>query len=175
MSSTGELIAGQDHKAGPKYEVDAATGFMQARNWDVAFNAEKKTLFIEKFREILDPVGAAQSLGIHHDTVRKHYYLDPVFKKAMDDVDEEYRFNLRGVSRRSALNPKMVIERIFNLKAEFPEVYGETKSHGPVQVTINIDGALLENMKKREEIIDAQVISSTLENSQTEQRSASIV
>ena len=102
-------------------------------------------------------------MGLSHDTINRHYRLDPVFKEAMDDLRRRYLDELERVSRTNALEPKMVIERIFQLKSLLPEKYADQKGSGSTQITVNIDGKLLETMKKRDEIIEAQVITSTLQ------------
>lgn len=146
----------------PNHSIDPNTGFLESNAYIQAFDAKKKQVFLQLFRENgLKFWRTCAELGVKGDTVHHHYNIDPAFKQALDQVKTEYFDELEGVSRTNALNPRSVIERIFQLKARFPEKYGDGKRESGMQITLNIDGKLLEMVKKRDEVIEAQIITST--------------
>lgn len=143
----------------PNHTVDPKTGFLESKAYPYAFDAEKKALFLEVYRNNgLTVYGTCTQLGIKHDTFIKHYRNDPAFKDAFDNTEREYADELQGVSRRNALNPKSVIERIFQLKALYPDKYGDSKTPQATQVNISIDSKLLDSVKKRDQVIEAEII-----------------
>lgn len=143
----------------PNHAVDPATGFLESNAYAAAFDAERKTQFLNLFKSNgLGLYRTCKQLGLSHHTINKHYRIDPEFKKAYDDAEKEYTDELEATSRFNALNPKSVIERIFQLKALRPERYADQKSAAPTQITINVDAALIENARKRAEVLDAEII-----------------
>lgn len=150
----------------PNHTIDPKTGFLQSLAYDDAFSAERKTLFLETF--INEGLGLDRTCRLLHlstDTVKKHCAIDPVFKEAFLKAKAVYGDELEAVSRKNALNPKSVIERIFQLKALFPEKYGDQRGSSTPQITINFDGKLIEAMKKRETVIDAEIVDNQLTES----------
>lgn|SRR3990167_5360089 len=147
----------------PNHTVDPTTGFIESLGYANAFDAERKKTFLQVYFENgLRIRRACDSMGLSVDTIHRHYKLDPVFKEQFDAVEAQYLEDLEGVSRINALNPKSVIERIFQLKCLLPIKYGQENKPSSHQINVNIDGKFLENMKKRDEIIEAEVITSTL-------------
>ena len=143
----------------PNHTTDPATGMIESKGYASAFDAPRKLKFLEVFKnEGLGLYRTCRALGLSTDTIHKHYKLDPVFKKAYDEAKLEYVDDLEAISRTNALNPKSVIERIFQLKAHLPEKYGDQKTSGPPQITINIDSSVIEAAKARAQIIDAQEV-----------------
>lgn len=153
-----------EYQYAPNHSIDPHTGFLESPGFLSNFDAQKKTTFLEVYKNNgLGLYRTCRSLGMSVSTIHKHYQIDPVFKKAFDECRTEYSDELEAVSRSNALNPKSVIERIFQLKSLFPEKYGDSKSSGSTQITVNIDGKMLETMKKRAEIIDVETITGTQE------------
>lgn len=152
-----------DRQSVPNHTVDPATGFIVSLGYANVFDSERKIAFLKMYRENgLRLRRACRSMGLSEDTIHRHYKLDPLFQEQFDAVEKDYIDELEGVSRDNALNPKSVIERIFQLKCLLPLKYGQENKPTTQQITINLDGKMLEGMGKREEIIEAQVISSTL-------------
>lgn len=148
----------------PIHTIDPQTGFLESNAYLSAFDADRKLKFLEIFRRNgmgLYRTCAAIGLSVH--TVNKHYQIDPVFKAAYDEAKVEYTDELEAVSRENALNPRSVIERIFQLKALKPERYADQKNLGSAQITINIDGKLIEEARKRSEVLDVEPIVSSQE------------
>lgn len=143
----------------PNHTIDPQTGFVESLAYPDAFDAMRKAEFLKFYKESgLGIWEACERLGVSHNTVRKHYRIDPEFKKAFDEAKLEYSDKLEALSRRTALNPKATIERIFQLKALVPERYADQKGSGRVEVVINISQEALENAQKREKMIDAKIV-----------------
>lgn len=146
----------------PNHTIDPATGFIESNGFLQAFDSDKKQAFLTLYRQNgLKFWRTCAELGVKGDTVHKHASIDPEFKLAIEHVKREFYDELEGISRENALNPRSVIERIFQLKAAFPDKYGDNKRESAMQININFDGKALELVKKRSEIIDAETINST--------------
>lgn len=141
----------------PNHSVNKDTGFIESTAYPYAFDANKKVAFLKLFYDSgLKFYRTCAELGVKHNTVHKHLSIDPVFKDAFEQLKTEYYDELEGISRINALNPKSVIERIFQLKAAFPSKYGDVKSAGAVNVTLNIDGETIKKMIDRNNVIEAE-------------------
>ena len=152
-----------DRRYVPNHTIDPVTGYIESLGYAHAFDAVKKDEFLEVYRRNgLALYRTCRELSLSPSSIHKHYKIDPVFKEKFDQVEREYTDELEGVSRRNALEPRMVIERIFQLKALRPEKYADVKSLGPTQIVINVDGNTLTQIKKREEIVDAEVVTGSL-------------
>lgn len=155
----------------PNHTVDPATGFLESNGFIDAFNAEKKLNFLKTYKAYgLSLYKACEALHIKDETITKHLRKDEAFHKAFRDAERDYADELEGVSRINALNPKSVIERIFQLKSLFPSKYGDNKQASTMNVTLSIDGKTLDLMAKRSQVIDAEVINSTPEIDDIAQR-----
>lgn len=143
----------------PNHTIDPETGFLESK-WSIAaFDAARKQKFLEVYRNNgLGLYRTAEALGLSVHTVNKHYQIDPVFKAAYDEAKTYYADELEAVSRTNAMNPKSVIERIFQLKALLPERYADQKNSGNIQVNITVDSSLLENISKRQAVLEAEEI-----------------
>lgn len=149
------------------HTVDPQTGFLESTAYPSAFDAQRKQLFLQVFKSNgLGLYRTCQKLGLAHNTVTKHYHNDPAFKKAYDDAMTEYADELEAVSRENALNPRSVIERIFQLKALVPGKYNDQRIQSHVEVSINVDGELLKMVRERERVIDVKEVELSTENSQ---------
>lgn len=147
----------------PNHTTDAATGFLESNAYPYAFNAERKLQFLEVFKTNgLGIYRTCRVLGIKRDTVIKHYNTDPVFRKAFDEAMAEYTDDLEATSRENALNPKSVIERIFQLKCLLPDKYGQENRPSSTQITINFDGETLKALSKREDVLDVGTLTDTV-------------
>lgn len=73
-----------------------------------------------------------------HRTVFKALRDDSLFIEEVEKARKEYACALETVSKQNALNPKSVIERIFQLKSLFPEKYTDGKQGQTLNVTVNI-------------------------------------
>lgn len=151
------------------HSVDPNTGYIQTTgNYPNAFDPVRKEAFLELYKANgLRLRRACREMGMSEATISHHLKIDPVFKEKFDGVEADYIENLEQVSRDNALNnPKAVIERIFQLKCLLPLKYGQENGYsqrGNGQIIINIDGKMLEASRKRDETMDAQVITSTLQ------------
>ena len=143
--------------------VNPETGLLENPAYPSNFNSDRKLAFIEAFKE--NGMGfyrTCKAMGLSHDTVNKHYQQDPVFRKLFDQAKLEYGDNLEAVSRINALDPKMYVERFFQLKSLFPEKYADQRQ-ASVSVNISLDDNLVSMLKKRDNILDVTPISGTLE------------
>lgn len=142
--------------------IDSETGFTENPSYITQFDAEKKQTFLAVWKANgLGLYKTCRSLGMSVSTVHHHYKTDPAFKKAFDEVRSEYSDELEAVSRSNALNPRSVIERIFQLKSLFPDRYGDQKIQNQPNITINIDGNLIMEAQKRRDILAVEPNSST--------------
>lgn len=141
------------------HTVDPKTGFLESSGYVYAFDADKKSQFLARYRSNgLAIYQTCKEFGISHHTINKHYQIDKIFKAEMDHVEREYVDQLEAVSRTNALNPKAVLERIFQLRSLLPAKYADQKSNSCPSVVINFDGKFIEEMKRRENIIEAQIV-----------------
>lgn len=154
----------------PNNVIDPATGFIENPAYPSAFDAARKTNFIKLMVENgLGLYETCEALGLSHHTLFKHYHNDPAFKEALDEARNEYGARLDAISKRNAMNPKSVIERIFQLKSIFPERYADQRNRdSAINVSISLDANLLNSIKKRQETIDIEAIpQGVLENKST--------
>jgi len=152
--------------ANPQYSqnhiVNPETGFLENPAFVNAFDSAKKKAFLELFyKNGLRIRRTCDELGISVDTVNRHYQKDPLFKSLYDDVNARYLDELEGVSRENALNPKSVIERIFQLKCLHPEKYGQENRPQSNTIVFNIDAETLKQVQARSKAIDTEEIIST--------------
>jgi hypothetical protein len=144
--------------------IDPDTGFVENPAYATAFDSKKKILFLQRLKQNnMRLYKTARELGMSLSTVHKHYNTDAVFKKAFEAIETEYTDELEGVSRENALNPRSVIERIFQLKSLRPEKYGDEKIHSVPNITINFDANLLAKMNEKAQAIDVKSIAGTLD------------
>lgn len=84
--------------------------------------------------------------------------MDSAFKKVFDELEIKYLHKLQAVGRKNALNERSVIERIWVQKSHSHvpgfEKYSDQKNLGNVSITLNLDGKMIESLKKREQIIE---------------------
>jgi len=145
--------------------INPETGFLENPAYSNDFDSEKKKTFLDVFlNNGMGLYRTCRKLGMSCSTVHKHYQLDPVFREKFDEVRREYGDELEATSRVNALNPRSVIERIFQLKAIFPEKYGDSRTSNALNITINIDDKTLEMAKKRDQILDVEEIPQQLDN-----------
>ncbi len=140
----------------PNHQVNPITGFIENPAFLTQFDSDKKLSFLDAyFKNGLRIRRTCDELGISVSTVNSHYQSDPKFRELYDDVKARYLDELEGVSRQNALNPRSVIERIFQLKCLLPEKYGQENRPQTMAVTINVDGELLKTIAQRDRILDA--------------------
>lgn len=150
-------VRGDGGKA--NHQINPITGFLENPGYIDAFHSDKKLAFLALYKSNgLRLYRTLKELGISQDTVQKHYRIDPVFREKYDAVEAEYWDELEGVSRVNALEPKMVIERIFQLKNRFPEKYGVCEKPPVLKVELKINGGSLAAIEEREKVLDAEVI-----------------
>jgi len=143
----------------PNHTIDVETGFIESKGYLKAFDASRKKQFLDIFRNNgLGLYRTCKMLDLAPSTVNKHYQIDPAFKAAFDEARIEYGDELEATSRQNALNPKSVIERIFQLKSFFPEKYSDQKNQSTAQVNISIDASLLQNISKRQTVLEAEIM-----------------
>lgn len=145
------------------HQIDPETGFIENPAYSYGFNAAKKREFIDCLVENgLGIYETCHAIGIKRDTLNKHYHNDPAFKQALDEARNQYGARLEAVSKKNALNPRSVIERIFQLKSTFPEKYGDQRNaNGNLVVNISVDENLIKSIKSRQEVIDIETVSDT--------------
>jgi len=149
----------QDLHYAPNHVIDPATGFLESKAFPAAFDANMKVIFFERLKANgLRLYATAKELGISHHTINKHYQQDEQFRKIYDQLEREYADELEGVSRLNALNPKSVIERIFQLKALLPQKYADQRNQSSTNITIQVDSQLLSKVADRQNIIEAEEI-----------------
>ncbi len=137
--------------------INPETGFLENPAYPSAFNSDRKHDFLRVYRaNHLRLYRTLAELGISPETYNKHYQLDAHFRREVDHVRRVYTDELEGVSRENALNPKSVIERIFQLKALLPEKYGDNKSSGSTMINLVFNGDLVGNASSRKDIIDVK-------------------
>lgn len=157
------------------HNINPETGMIETTgNYACAFDSEKKKAFLELYKKNgLAFYRTCKELSVGHSTINHHYEIDPQFKLEFDQAEKEYADELLTVSRRNALEPKMVIERIFHLKSLFPGKYSDGQKPQGNQITINVNGDLLIDAKKRIESmtrqLDQDVIDVSANMSQTVQ------
>lgn len=141
------------------HTIDPETGFLENPAYANDFDAQRKKDWLRIFAENgLGFYRTCEKLGVSHSTVNKHYQIDPVFKQLLDQTRIRYGDELEAVSRQNALNPKSVIERIFQLKAHFPEKYADQRnSQANLNISITVDSELLRKAKERSEAIEAEI------------------
>lgn len=140
--------------------INPQTGFLENPAYAHDFDSEKKQLFLRTYLDAgMGLYRTCRKLGMSCSTVHKHYQIDPVFKEQFDEIKREYGDELEATSRQNALNPKSVIERIFQLKALFPEKYGDRRESSAQTINITIDSELLKQVYNRSNTIEAEIIS----------------
>lgn len=144
----------------PNHTIDPETGFIESNGYISAFDAPRKKQFLEVFKQSgLGLYRTCNKLGLSYHTVNKHYQADPVFKEAYDQALQEYTDELEATSRENALNPRSVIERIFQLKCLKPEKYADQRqSGGSVTVNISVAPETLKIIAERSKVIDVEPV-----------------
>lgn len=138
------------------HQIDPETGFLQSTAYPYAFDGQKKTLFLELCRENgMSIYKTCEMMSMDRQTFNKAYHADSVFKQAFDELERKYIDELEAVSRTNALNPKSVVERIFQLNALRPEKYRPQNYRAETNVTINVDADLLKAVVERDRVLDA--------------------
>ena len=138
--------------------IDPHTGFMENPAFLSDFDAERKLKFLELYKANgLRLRRTSRSMGLSESTVSRHYKIDPVFKKALDDVERDYLEELEATSRENALNPKAFVERIFLLKCLKPEKYGQENRPPITNLTINFGGDRVGDAIDKAKILDAEI------------------
>jgi len=144
----------------PHHTIDPETGFTESNSYPTAFDAARKQDFIRLM--VTNGLGiydVCEAMKLSHHTLFKHYHNDPAFKEALDEAKREYGDRLDAISKRNAMNPKSVIERIFQLKSLFPERYADKRDNSSVNVTISVDAESLKAIAQREKVIDIEQVS----------------
>lgn len=154
---------GYDEGSLANHQIDAKTGYIVNPAYAHNFDGQKKVQFLKLYRDNgLRLYDTCRKLGLSVDTIHKHNRIDSKFHKDMKEQERAYFDDLEGISRENALNPKMVIERIFQLKSHFPGKYGDQKRENSGNITINVDGkALAKAMDHKNNIensIDAKIV-----------------
>lgn len=143
----------------PLHTVNPETGYIESKSYPFAFDSPRKQQFISCLvQNGLGIYEACEAMGISHHTLFKHYHNDPEFKADLDAARNEYGARLDSISKRNAMNPKSVIERIFQLKSIFPERYADQRREQSLNISITIDPQLLSKVKDRDKVIEAQAI-----------------
>lgn len=140
------------------FQINPKTGFLENPAFAYDFDSDRKMQYLELIRKGYGKYKACDAIHVKHSTVFNHLQRDEVFRQAVVAAEKQYVDDLETVSRNNALEPKMVIERIFQLKHLLPGKYGDLQNVAPSKVTINIDGKNIELISEREKVLDAEVI-----------------
>lgn len=155
-------------KHSKNHVIDPKTGFIENPAFPSNFSAERKILWLKTFVKCgLGLYKTCEKLGMKVETFNRHYRIDPVFAGEVEKARAEYADRLESVSKENAMNPRSVIERIFQLKAIYPDKYGEKKNNGQVNVAINIDSQSLRKIEKRNRSIDAELVAEQVDKMKT--------
>lgn len=139
--------------------VEPETGFLENNGYQSAFDAQRKKLFIETMVDNgLSVYNTCKALKLSHHTFFHHIKTDPVFKQVFEEAKNIYRDRLAGISMKNAMNPRSVIERIFQLKWLYPERYADQKGQQSPNIVINIDTEALRHANMRVETLDAELV-----------------
>jgi hypothetical protein len=143
------------------HTVDEKTGMLNpSGNFPQTFDADRKSQFLTVYKnENIGIRKACRKMGMSVSTINHHLKIDPVFKDAFDECEREYLENLECVSRENALNPKSVIERIFQLKCLHPTKYGQENNSKSTEIVVNIDMGKIAKARQLEAAIDAKIVS----------------
>lgn len=143
------------------HATDPETGMIQTTgNYPTALTPERKQQFLDiyvanglRFRT------TCKQLGISHHTITHHLDIDKEFKKRFNDAQTEYAEELEARQRNYALEPKQFMDRAMQLRALLPEKYAREQNLGSGQaIQINVSGNFVIEAKKRDEMIDAEIV-----------------
>jgi len=141
---------------------DANSGMIQTTgNYATAFTPERKQQFIDVYvASGLRFKHTCKKMGISDHTVHHHISIDPEFKKRIDEAQAEYAEELEARQRNFALEPKHFMDRAMQLRCLLPGKYArdENRNGQNQPITINVNGDLLIDAKKRSEVLDAQIV-----------------
>lgn len=144
-------------KYAPNHVINPQSGYLENPAYAYDFDTERKKTFLKRFLENgLRLYRTSDELGISYHTINKHYDIDAKFRADYDEVVARYTDELEGVSRTNALNPKSVIERIFQLKSLLPEKYAEQRNDTKNVVNLHIDFSMLDAARNRAKIVDTE-------------------
>lgn len=102
---------------------------------------ESKRQFVQSFiTHNLKFIETCQVLQLSPYTVKSFINRDPYFKEALRLAGLCYIERVEGVSRAQALDPKGVIDRMFQLKHLRPDVYGDKPNVMAVQINMDSNG-----------------------------------
>lgn len=142
--------------------LNPETGFIENPAYPNNFDSKRKLAFLSLYKENgIRLRRTCRAMGLSDDTVNNALRYDSKFKQMFDDVEKDYLEELEATSRENALNPRSVIERIFQLKCLLPAKYGQENRPVQQNITLNIDGKILEMVRERAQIMNATVINST--------------
>lgn len=146
----------------PNHVINQETGYVENPAYINQFDSERKEQFLSLYKSNgIRLRRACREMGLSEATVSRHLHTDPLFKEKFEEVERDYIEDLESVSRVNALNPRSVIERIFQLKCILPNKYGQENKPQSLNVTISLDPNMLNNAANRLQSIDAEIISST--------------
>jgi len=135
--------------------INPETGFLENPAFPNQFDSDRKVQFINLTRQGIGFYTICKQLVISHDTAFRALREDNVFFEQVEKARKEYGCQLETTSKQNALNPKSVIERIFQLKAIFPEKYADNKQSGNLNITINVASVPAVDAAK---VVDAEIV-----------------
>lgn len=143
------------------HQVDPSSGFLQTTgNYAEAFTPERKQQFLDVYiASGLRFLTTCKKLGLSDHTINHHIDIDPEFKRRFNEAQAEYAEELEAKQRNYALEPKQFMDRAMQLRALLPGKYAREQNYGSNQaITINLNGNLLIDAKRRAETLDAEII-----------------
>src|SRR3982751_780045 len=105
-----------------RLELDTESGFMESRDiCGLTFDADKKRLFLEMYREKPNLRGIAREIGIDSQTIYNHLKSDAEFARQFRDCREAISDRLESKVAEYADKPNHFMDRIAWLRAHRPD------------------------------------------------------
>lgn len=159
-------LASNEHGGLQNRQINPATGYMENPGYDNPFDSEKKIKAVELFRQGHTLYSVSHELACHPETIKRHCKLDAKFGSEVTQALETFGSRLESRSRIYAYNnDKATIERIFHLKAIYPERYGDKKENSSgitlkIELTESVLNALNQRSERISKAIDAEIVES---------------
>ena len=158
-------------KSIPNHQIDPETGFVHSPAYARDFSPQRKLDFLKVYAEQgMRFNRSCELLGLSMHTVNHALRIDPRFKEEFLLVEKRYTENLEKVSMDTAMTPRGVIDRMCQLKRLAPEKYAFEKNFEKQSVTINIDGNLILESKKKMEVLEAKIVKSCAISTQADDK-----
>lgn len=135
--------------------VDPATGFLGSINGTNTldtFTADKKQLFLDKYRITANISAIARELGFNPATVYLHIRQDEKFKQALESARNEISDRLESKLVEYGAQPNHFMDRIAWLRA-----YRADRYNPDWKGTVNVDVSFVNAIADKAKAIDAEL------------------